>query len=114
MPDKQLTDQEKKRAALWAAYGEHLRSDPYFAPNKQWGSDDVAILAACFIEDHEKELKEWLSAKGISFECGMRDWLYQQKANYERMARVIHSGVKPRGNLTNFPACPTYDYNNDF
>ena len=113
MLDKQLENQEKEKSTSWAAYGEYLRSDPNFAPNKQWGSDDIAILVACFIGDHEKELKEWLSAKGISFECGLRDWLYRQRVNYERMVRVIDSGVKPPRNLTNFPVCPTYDHNND-
>lgn len=100
---KNTTAERLKADEAHQAYREHLRNDPHFAEDKQWTIAEIPILAACFIEDHEEALKVWLEAKGISFECGMRDWLFHQKILYERMARVIDSGVKPRGELTNYP-----------
>ena len=106
MRDTQLQDPTAERLKadeIHQAYREHLRNDPHFAEDKQWTVAEIPILAACFIEDHEEALKVWLEAKGISFECGMRDWLIYQKTRYERMAHVVDSGVKPRGELTNYP-----------
>lgn len=65
--------------------------------------DDVSIVAACFIEDHAEALKEWLTKKGLSYECGMRDWLrYQQQRHYNALL-VAAAGLEPRGECTNYP-----------
>ncbi|WP_297388911.1 hypothetical protein [Acidiferrobacter sp.] len=65
--------------------------------------DDVSIVAACFIEDHAEALKEWLAKKGLSYECGMRDWLrLQQRRHYDALL-VAAAALEPRGGCANYP-----------
>lgn len=84
-------------------FGMHLESDPLYSRSRIMNRDDVSIVAACFIEDHAEALKVWLEAKGISYECGMRDWLrLQQQRHYDTLL-VAAAGLEPRGECANYP-----------
>jgi len=92
--------------AEYQKYREYVKADPYCTPDRKLTTAEIPILLACFVEDHQDALKAWLEAKGISNECGMREWIGMQKTRYDYMVRIVASGVRPRGELTNYPHYP--------